>query len=65
MNRIDLTDQEAEYYKECLAHRDFIVPLIEARAFDIKDGQVALNFSQGVLIDIKRNDCLYRRKKVK
>jgi hypothetical protein len=65
MAKIDLTDQEAEYYKAYLAHRDFFVALIDARIFDIKDGQGILNFGHGVLIDIKRNDYLYRRKKTK
>ena len=51
--KIELTPEEAEMYKKYCQHHGLFVALLKGGVFDVKRGEVTLNFSdRGEIIDI-------------
>ncbi len=59
-----LTATEIEHFKNFMRYRHIIVELLDAKAFEIKNGSVVMDFNHvGDLMDIKLNTTAYKKGK--
>ena len=63
MIKVELTEIDAELFREFRRVQDMLRVLNDAGVFQTKNGKIILNFNEdGVLTDIKVDKTLYKRK---
>jgi len=63
MINVELTEIDAELFREFRRVQDMLRVLNDAGVFQTKNGKIILNFNEdGVLTDIKVDKTLYKRK---
>ena len=61
MNTLILTNEEAELFKSYMKHHDLFLTMELTGVFDIQYGKAVLNFSQGILQNIQKDETVWRR----
>lgn len=61
MNTVILTNEEAELFKSYMKHHDLFLTMELTGVFDIQYGKAVLNFSQGLLQNITKEEIAWKR----
>ena len=59
---IELTDEQAAYYRDCCKYQKEIELLIEKKAFDTRKGKIIIHFDNGIIMGINADFGLYKRR---
>lgn len=63
MTTIELSDADAQAFKDFLRYRDTFEVLRVSRVFEMRDGSVTLHFShEGKIMDVTANMRLFKRR---